>query len=87
MGDALTEVVEHLVRTTQPEEEQAALLRKLGAGDADGLEDFNANDAKEEIADSDDVDELRRWRDLEADGKDRSTVLAAIDARIEELEE
>lgn len=49
------------------------------------LERMSATEAKASVERQDDLDTLAEWRGIEMDGKERVTVVAAIDARIEAI--
>lgn len=51
-----------------------------------GLEDLTVKKAKPWIAKTDRVDTLQKWRTQEVKGKNRSSIVEAIDARLEELD-
>lgn len=87
LGEILTDLINYAV----PEERREELKKKVAAAVADtddeGISELNAPEAKEAIENCDDIEQLQNWRAAEEGNKDRTSVKAAIDNRIEELEE
>jgi len=81
-------IVAHLEAGTlkvNPSERETA--DRAHAPDAlSGLEDLTVSKAKPWIARTDRVDVLTKWRTQEVKSKNRSGILDAIDARLEEIE-
>lgn len=75
-----------LVNRVVPEEQRAQYLKDYGFGNTIDLS-ANATTVREQVAEVDDVETLNALQVEEEEGKDRSTVLAAIAERRAELED